>query len=380
MAVFKRGNVWWYKFNFRGEQIRESTKQKNKRVAEQIEAAHKTGLAKGEVGIRDRKPVPTLAAFAPRFIEAIETQCADKPATVSFYGAKLKQLLQYERLAAAQIDSIDEALIDAYKQQRSKQTSRRKKPLSVASVNRELATLRRLLRLAHEWKVISRLPRIRLLRGEKAREFVLPHEREALYLGSLSNPLSDVAVMLLDTGLRVGECLSLDWRDVHLEPANGAKFGYLTVRAANSKNSKGRNVPLTDRVSRILTAREPQREGLVFHRPDGRPLCATWLDEQQRKVRALLKFPSEFVLHSLRHTFGTRLGESGADAFTIMKLMGHSTVTVSQRYVHPSPESVELAFERLEALNERKRENGPSWQEVGTILGTVESETAGVVQ
>ena len=59
----------------------------------------------------------------------------------------------------------------------------------------------------------------------------------------------------------------------------------------------------------------------------------------------------EFVLHSLRHTFGTRLGEAGADAFTIMKLMGHSTITVSQRYVHPSPESVELAFERLTALN-----------------------------
>jgi site-specific recombinase XerD len=57
------------------------------------------------------------------------------------------------------------------------------------------------------------------------------------------------------------------------------------------------------------------------------------------------------VLHSLRHTFGSRLGESGADAFTIMRLMGHSTVTVSQRYVHPSPEAVELAYERLTVLN-----------------------------
>ena len=61
--------------------------------------------------------------------------------------------------------------------------------------------------------------------------------------------------------------------------------------------------------------------------------------------------PPDFVLHSLRHTFGTRLGESGADAFTIMRLMGHSSVTVSQRYVHPSPESVERAFGRLEAPN-----------------------------
>jgi len=45
------------------------------------------------------------------------------------------------------------------------------------------------------------------------------------------------------------------------------------------------------------------------------------------------------------------LGESGADAFTIMRLMGHSTVTVSQRYVHPSPEAAELAYERMTGLN-----------------------------
>ena len=57
---------------------------------------------------------------------------------------------------------------------------------------------------------------------------------------------------------------------------------------------------------------------------------------------------------SVIHTFLTRSGEAGADAFTIMKLAGHSSVTVSQRYVHPTPESCELAFERLEALNARE--------------------------
>ena len=74
MAVFKRGKIWWYKFNWNGETIRESTKQTNKRVAEKIEAAHKTRLAEGEVGIREKAPVPTLKDFAERdflpFIEA----------------------------------------------------------------------------------------------------------------------------------------------------------------------------------------------------------------------------------------------------------------------------------------------------------------------
>ncbi len=47
----------------------------------------------------------------------------------------------------------------------------------------------------------------------------------------------------------------------------------------------------------------------------------------------------------------TRLGEAGVDAFTIMRIAGHSSITVSQRYVHPSSESLERAFERLKALN-----------------------------
>ena len=52
----------------------------------------------------------------------------------------------------------------------------------------------------------------------------------------------------------------------------------------------------------------------------------------------------------------TRLGEAGADAFTIMRIAGHSNVTVSQRYVHPTPEGMERAFERLEMLNAVKYE------------------------
>jgi integrase len=128
------------------------------------------------------------------------------------------------------------------------------------------------------------------------------------------------------------------------------------VRARNSKNSKSRNLPLTARVLEMLKRRAGLKlDGLVFlGTRDGGKLCQTWINEQHRTIRDLLKLPKEFVPHSLRHTFGTRLGESGADAFTIMKLMGHSTITVSQRYVHPSPESMERAVGRMDALNVRK--------------------------
>jgi integrase len=75
-----------------------------------------------------------------------------------------------------------------------------------------------------------------------------------------------------------------------------------------------------------------------------RPFYHTWLDLQHAAVRATLKFRADFVLHSLCHTFETRLGESGADAFTIMKLMEHSTISISQKYLHPSIDAMMAAI------------------------------------
>jgi integrase len=273
-------------------------------------------------------------------------------------------LLADQVLSRSALDQIDENIIEAYKQRRTKWISRRGRPLSVASINRELATLRRLLRMAQEWKILARVPRIRLLRGEHGREFTVSYAHEALYLGATTGDLHDVALLMLDTGLRMGEVLTLSVSDVQLQPANGARYGYLTVRPRKSKNSKGRNVPLTSRVSKMLSDRSRIGDsGLVFRREDNRPLAQTWLNEQHREIYASLQLGPEFVPHSLRHTFGTRLGEAGADAFTIMRLMGHSSVTVSQRYVHPSPESVENAIARMESLGQQKK------SEVGVLFG-----------
>lgn len=89
----------------------------------------------------------------------------------------------------------------------------------------------------------------------------------------------------------------------------------------------------------------------VFSENGSRPMLNTSFEHIHRALRQTLKLPSGFVLHSLRHTYGTRLGEAGAEAFTIMRLMGHSSVTISQRYVHPTPEALERAVGRLEVLN-----------------------------
>ena len=113
----------------------------------------------------------------------------------------------------------------------------------------------------------------------------------------------------------------------------------------------------------------------VFDEDTGRPMRNSSLDHLHKQLRATLKMPIAFVLHSLRHTYGTRLGEAGADAFTIMRLMGHSSVTVSQRYVHPTPEALERAVERLEGLNQRAVASLPEGQNLvlpTTVPATVE--------
>jgi integrase len=348
MSIFKRGNVYWYHFLFNAEHIQASTKQGNPRTARQIEAAHRTSLAKGDAGIRERKAPPEFRDLAKRFLAHVEARHENKPQTVAFYAAKLSRLLEYPPIASARIDRIDEGTIEGY-------VVARRAAVQPATVNRELATLRRMLRLAYEWREIQRVPRIRLLTGERTRDFVLSRKQEESYLKACAQPLRDVAILMLETGLRIGEALRLEWADVTLDPIHGSRFGFLRVREGKSKNAR-RIVPLTDRAAAVLRARaESSPSPLVFANRKGRPYLGTTLNHLHRDAFApkvegerVPMFAGDFVLHSLRHTMLTRLGESGVDAFTIMRIAGHSSIVVSQRYIHPTPEAVERAFERLQ--------------------------------
>jgi integrase len=353
MSLYKRGDTWWMEFVKDGRRIRRSTGLSNRREAQKIEDAFKTQIEKGEVGIEDHKPAPTLREFAQQFADFISTRHADKPQTIDFYAKKLKQVLRYEPVREMRLDRIDEAVVERF-------VVWRRRSVSATSVNRELATLRRLLNVAKEkYKIIKTVPKITLLSGERHRDFVLSHEQEQRYLEATPEPLKTVAIVLLDTGLRVGEALNLRKEDVHIEPVGNARYGWLHVRSGKSKNAK-RNVPMTGRVSAAVAPLLEDRSSIWLFPGESpeRPLLVTSLAHMHIRVcrpgsgkKRRHIFPKEFVLHSARHTCLTRLGSAGTDAFTIMKLAGHSSVTVSQRYVHPTPEAVERAFDRLEALN-----------------------------
>ncbi len=350
MAVYKRkrtlpdGTIktyahYWYRFVRSGVLIVRNTKQSNRQVAAELENEHRTRLAKGEAGLRT-EAAPLFKDFSTRFIDAIKIRSADKPRTVEFYVGRLKSLLAFEPLANARLDRIDEGLIEKYTQHRAPCVSR-------ATLNRDLATCRRVLRLAQEWRIVDRVPRIRLLSGEHQREYVVSRELEPRYLEACPQPLKDLALLILDTGLRAGEALNLEWKDVHLEPGPKMKFGFLQVRTGKSKRAR-RAIPLTARAVNLLRTKFTAAVDRYVFSNGARPYTVGYVDHMHQEVRGRLGLSAEFVIHGLRHSYGTRLGESGADVFTIMRLMGHSSIVVSQRYVHPSNQAVEAAVERLE--------------------------------
>lgn len=335
--------VYWYKFMWRGKLIRESTKQGNDKVARQMESAHRTALAKGEVGIREKKPVPSLAEFlTDRILPWAEaTFAASSPKNAKWYRNEGRVLKQYKPLANSPLDAITGELASDFALWRIRQGRQ------VSTVNSSLRVLRRVLNLGVEWQVIAAAPKLKVLSGENRRERVVSADEEAKYLTVASEPLASIATVLADTGMRPEECFRMRWE--HVTWLNG-RNGALLVTHGKTASAR-RVLPMTPRVRTVLESRwnaggKPE-EGWVWTagtrsghvEPNsiyGQHLRA--LDDS--KVRP-------FVLYSLRHTFLTRLGESGCDAWTLARIAGHSSVAISGRYVHPSEERVLEAISRL---------------------------------
>lgn len=371
--IYKRGKIYWYSFMFNGQRVQESTRQGNGNRARDMESKERSRLADGEAGMKRRQTIPTLASFEQRFLDEIRVRRADHPETIQFYQSKYSGLLRYKPLAQGRLDHIDEQLIAQFTAKMVRDDYEK------STINRHLATLKRALRLASAWRIIDRVPRIELLSGENQREFVLSRDQQQEYFDVCPEFLRQWASFALETGMRRKEIRNLRWEDVHLEPVGAARCGYVNVRGTKSKTSK-RNLSLSAAASMILL-RQKQISAceyvFVSDQDHAKPASISAVNHAHERVREILDLPSEFVLHSLRHTFATRLGASGADAFTIMRLMGHSLVTISQRYVHSERATMENAILAVERDNLEFLENRPG---VTTIFTTVEKAAGEKIQ
>ena len=157
--IYKRGNVYWYKFKWtvRSEdgtkesyEIRKSARTSNKRDAKEVEEEHRRAIRLGLIHPLDRWPKPP-APQAPRFREFVSrflehARLHTKASTATFYNECAQRVLQFELLANALMTEITSEMISKYASWRKSQEVGN----SVASINGELRTLRRLFNLAGE--------------------------------------------------------------------------------------------------------------------------------------------------------------------------------------------------------------------------------------
>ena len=183
-----------------------------------MEAAHRTSLAKGEFGIRERKPLPTLTEFCQTRIEP----WASRRSSWLWYRAGLRALLKYPPLANMRLSEIKGEQAGDFAAHRSSQG------LQAGSINSSLRVSRRVLRLAIKRGTLEAAPKIELLHGERRRERLVTPEEEARYLAAASPLLADVATLLADTGLGPDQCHRLRGEDMARD--NGRNGTLLVTR------------------------------------------------------------------------------------------------------------------------------------------------------
>jgi len=214
------------------------------------------------------------------------------------------------------LDEITSQHIELYKARRLTQDVTR------STVNRELAILRKMLNLAVEWGYLEKGQGVRFrLFSEKGnfKERILSEEEEKRLFEASSGHLRPVLVIALQTGMRLGEILSLRWDQIDLEER--------VIRVERTKSGRVRFVPVNDQVLEELLRlrKERSEEEDIF------PWRSVKTSFKGACRRAGIK---DLRFHDLRHTFATRLVKRGIDLITVKELLGHSSVTVTERYTH----------------------------------------------
>lgn len=237
------------------------------------------------------------------------------------------------------LPQITRAHVEAFKQSRKERLSYKGKPVSDAYCNRELATLRHMLKLALEEGLVETLPLVRLHKEEGERERTLsPEEYQQLLAGSPVH-LQRIITCAYETGMRAGEIRNLTWEKIDL------KMGFLRLAAIDTKANEKRAIPLSPALRAILDdIKKEQREakvapigGHVFTW-GGRAMSEGW---KRAFHTACQKAGLDgFRFHDLRHTFVTMKVRQGFDYKRIMAITGHKTFAVFQRYNNPNEDDL----------------------------------------
>lgn len=245
------------------------------------------------------------------------------------------------------ISEIDTTLVDQLVQEC------KSKGNSGATINRKLACLSKLLRFSFERGKLDRLPHIPRQRESEGRIRHLTKDEEKALLKAFNDLGHQDAwwatVILIDTGLRTGECWGLTKKNIDF--SKGA-HGVIHLFGKDTKNHSSRTVPMTQRVAEIIKYRiETQKtQGLEGERLislDNFKYLYSW-----NRAKELLGMDEDqdYVPHCLRHTCCTRLIQAGMPLAHVQKWMGHKSIQTTLRYTHLSPDDLYSGVDLLEKL------------------------------
>ena len=290
-----------------------------------------------------RKEVPTLGAFAGRFIDGHARANRQKPSTIVTKEVLLRAHL-VPRLGSKHLDAIRNEDI-----QRLKGALRTRAP---KTVNNILTVLSVLLRTAVEWQVIDRMPcTIKLVKVSKsAAAFHDFDTYEQLVETARTTGSNSYLIVLLggEAGLRCGEMIALEWADINL-----AKRQLCVQRSewdghvTSPKGGRLRYIPLTVRLAKVLHEHRHLRSPRVLTNKEGEGLTRKDVRAWVRRAARRAQVQNDTV-HILKHTFCSHLAMRGAPARAIQELAGHANLSTTQRYMHLSPAAIEGAIRLLD--------------------------------
>jgi len=334
-STYQRGKTWWIKYYASGRPIRESSHSAFERDARQLLRQREGRLAAG-------LPPPNLRlTVADAAADLLNDYRANGRRSLTHVERRLRLhvLPELGSRRACEIGPADCRLFIAKRQELG---------ASNAEINRELAALRRSLKLAVEAGRLALAPHVPMLREDNVRRGFFEPEQIAAVLRHLPPELGQAVEMAHITGWRIkSEILRLTWRQVDFAA------GIVRLEPGTTKNALGRTFPMTDRLRvvfeaiRASTGQLERSRGMivphVFHR-DGNPI-RDFRRAWQNACR-LAGCPG-MIPHDLRRTAIRDMVRAGIPERVAMQLSGHKTRSVFERYNIVSEADLRTASERL---------------------------------
>jgi integrase len=321
-----------------------------------------------EAQYSDGRKVAGLRSIAPvrGYVETLSKR----------FGNRKLNSIRYSEIRDFQIQRLDTPVIRRIKtkirltEKETKVSQTRKRhrteykeissPRQIASVNRELMTLRRIFNIAVMEGWISQNPFKSgpspiNISSERMRTRILTIDEEKKLLEICNCPerrhLSSLIVCLLDTGVRLNEALTLTWANVDLDD------GFFHIIAFNSKTATPRTVPISKRLGRefdrLLTEAKFLRSSDAKLENERVFRIANNVNRSWRTARRLAGL-DDLRIHDLRHTFGTRLDRSGFTQAQIARSLGHKQVHTTFRYTNPNKDLLDDIRSAVEAFHVSK--------------------------